>query len=84
MSRNSVIEKLEELPPEARKKAGEFVEFLYTQYVKHADRKQVSDKPISESPFVGMWKNRNDMANSTEWVKKRREKEWNKRKIDNG
>lgn len=75
MSDNTVIDKFEELPPEAQKQATDFVAFLYERYVKSVTR-QISEKPISESPFVGMWADRDDMADSTEWVRKQRKELW--------
>ncbi len=75
MSANTVIDKFEELPPEAQKQAADFVTFLYERYVKSAP-KTTSNKPISESPFVGMWADREDMADSTEWVRKQRKELW--------
>ena len=31
---------------------------------------------ISEQPFVGMWSDRQDLADSSLWVKKMRQNEW--------
>jgi AbrB family looped-hinge helix DNA binding protein len=36
-------------------------------------------RSLSEEPFVGMWRDREDMANSTEWVRQAREREWDRR-----
>ncbi|MCH8487685.1 MAG: DUF2281 domain-containing protein [Candidatus Cyclonatronum sp.] len=75
MSTQTFIDKFEELPPEARKQAADFVAFLYERYVK-AVPKPASDKPLSESSFVGMWADRADMTDSTEWVRKQRKELW--------
>ncbi|ALB41488.1 MULTISPECIES: hypothetical protein [Nostocales] len=32
--------------------------------------------PLKEEPFIGIWSDRTDMENSTEWVKNIRQKEW--------
>ena len=86
MSKNPVIDKFEELPSAARRKAGDFVEFLYNRYVKKSlnKRPQTSKEPISKSPFVGMWKGRDDMADSTEWVRKKRSQGWDRRDSEHG
>ena len=55
--------------------AKRIITWLYERYVKFAP-KQLSDKPISERPFVGMWSDRDDMADSTEWVMKQRKELW--------
>lgn len=83
MSKNNVITKFEKLPPEAQKQAGDFVEFLYERYVR-VSSKQTNEKPISESPFIGMWKDREDMADSTEWVRKQRKEQWTRRRNSDG
>lgn len=75
MSRNSVIDKYDQLPPNAKKEASDFVQFLYDRYVKSASKKS-SKKPISEYGFVGMWEDREDLADSTEWVRDQRKKQW--------
>lgn len=53
MNKNTVLDKFDQLPPETKKGASDFVQFLYEQYVK-SHPKSSSRKPISESPFVGM------------------------------
>lgn len=75
MNKKSVLDKFDQLPPDAKKEASDFVQFLYEQYVKSTPKKSAK-KPISESPFVGMWKDRTDLADSTSWVRKQRETQW--------
>ena len=77
MSKNPVLDKFEKLPPEAKKEANDFVQFLYDRYVKSTSKK--TKKPISESSFVGMWKDRSDLSDSSGWVKKQRQTQWTKR-----
>ncbi len=78
MSKSKVLDKYEKLPPNAKKEAGDFVRFLYNQYVKSTPKKS-SKKPLSEYGFVGMWKDRDDLADSTSWVRKQRKKQWRNR-----
>lgn len=77
MSKKSVLDILDKLPPNARKEAEDFVRFLYDQYM---DPKpdQSDDKPLTDSPFVGMWKDREDLKDSTAWVREQRKKQWEK------
>lgn len=75
MSDKAVLDKFDELPPEAKKEAGDFVQFLYNQYVKNRKNKSTK-KPLSEYGFVGMWKDREDMADSTAWIRKQRKSQW--------
>lgn len=78
MSKNPVIDKFDDLPPNAKKEAGDFVDFLYNQYVKSSSKKK-DDKPLSEYNFVGMWKDREDMKDSTAWVRQQRKTQWRNR-----
>jgi hypothetical protein len=71
----TVLDKYDKLPPNAKKEAGDFVEFLYNQYAKSSSGKK-NKKPLSEYNFVGMWKDREDMADSTEWVREQRKEQW--------
>ncbi|HSS49632.1 MAG TPA: AbrB/MazE/SpoVT family DNA-binding domain-containing protein [Thermoanaerobaculia bacterium] len=36
-------------------------------------------KPLKDEPFVGMWRDREDMADSSEWVRTTRQREWTRR-----
>ncbi len=49
---------------------------------KEAQRSSLPPPPrpsLREEPFVGMWSDREDMADSTEWVRQAREREWGRR-----
>ena len=74
MKANKLLEQVSALPAEAQEKVFSFVGFLRECY-----RKQTPDTdigPLSDESFVGMWKNREDMENSTSWVRNVRTKEW--------
>ncbi|WP_340106164.1 DUF2281 domain-containing protein [Rhodohalobacter sp. 8-1] len=68
MNESKVSEKIEKLPPDAKQQARDFVDFLYERYVEGG--KKSSKKSNLESSFFGMWKDREDMEDSTEWVRK--------------
>src|SRR5215210_869515 len=38
--------------------------------------KEPAQRPLREEPFVGIWGDREDMAESTEWVRQARQREW--------
>lgn len=76
MSESSLSKKISQLPPEARKQALDFVDFLYQRYVKSDSPKKSRRKSITESPFFGMWKDREDMQDSEEWVRNIRKSQW--------
>lgn len=74
MSISILSEKIEQLPPEARKQVQEYIEFLYERYVQKEKSKKSTQ--LSENPFFGKWKDRPEMKNATEWVKKVRDSQW--------
>lgn len=76
MSDQTIYKKIEELPPEARKQAQDFVDFLYQQYAEGNSIKESSIESIADSPIFGMWKDREDMKDSTKWVKDLRKAQW--------
>jgi mRNA-degrading endonuclease RelE of RelBE toxin-antitoxin system len=75
MSESTVSKKIRKLPPEAKQQVQDFVDFLYERYVKD-EAKKSGDKSILESSFYGMWKDREDMQDSTAWVRKVRKSQW--------
>jgi len=67
------------LPLTAQRQALDFIEFLkyrYTQNTQHEFHKKKSLKSIEDEPFVGMWKDRSDMKDSSSWVRNLRQNEW--------
>ena len=78
MSESPVSKKIKQLPPEAKQQAQDFVDFLYQRYVKSEGKKKSGTGKISESPFFGIWKDREEMRDSVEWVRKVRKSQWPK------
>ena len=75
MSDSTISKKIRKLPPEAKQQVQDFVDFLYERYVKD-EAKKSGDNSILESSFYGMWKDREDMQDSTAWVRKVRKSQW--------
>ena len=75
MSESKVSKKIKKLPPEAKQQAQDFVDFLYERYVNDETRKSTK-KSILESSFFFMFKDREDMQDSTDWVRKVRKSQW--------
>jgi len=77
MSEKELIKQFKKLPPEARQEAADFVEFLSKKYLQPSDKSDSSKKnSILESSFRGMWKDREDMQDSTKWVRELRKSRW--------
>jgi hypothetical protein len=76
MEATNLVRDIVSLPPEAQKQVSDFVAFLKTRYpVTKSDRKAKRTK-LTDEPFIGMWRDRDDMQDSSAWVRHVRESEW--------
>jgi len=64
------------LPEDAQKQVTDLITFLRQSTNKIKPMLQAERISLKEEPFVGMWKNRDDLKDSTEWVRNLRESEW--------
>jgi len=77
MERRNINYDISNLPPEAQRQVYDFIDFIKSRYQKiQQGQKAVPNKIINE-PFIGIWKNRKDMSDSSKWVRTKRESEWN-------
>jgi len=76
MSEKELIKQLKRLPSEAQQEAADFVDFLYRKYIGQGEKRSESKKSILESSFRGIWKDREDMQDSTQWVRNIRKSRW--------
>jgi len=74
MTQRDVMEKFRALPPEAQQQVMDFIAFLASRY-RLAERSKPQGK-LSEEKFIGIWRGRVDLENSTGWVRGVRRTEW--------
>lgn len=67
------------LPPVAPKQVEDFVAFLRLRNNGRAVPRRLKPSDISKESFVGMWEGREDMQDSTTWVRDIRHTHWAKR-----
>jgi len=75
MNQQKLLQDVASLPPLAQQEAIDFIAFLKQRY----RRKPILETKLSSieaEPFIGMWKNRSDMVDSSTWVRNLRQKEW--------
>ncbi len=76
MSRRELISVLDTLPPEARQQVVELIAALKKQHeVTRRQNRQNGTDPARQ-PFLGMWRDRDDMKDSRAWVRRMRQREW--------
>lgn len=68
-----LLQDIASLPLPAQQEAIDFIDFLKQRYG-NAPKNKLS--AIENESFIGMWKNRSDMADSSVWVRNLRQKEW--------
>lgn len=75
MNQQKLLKDIESLPPLAQQEAIDFIAFLKQRYTPYSlpKNKLLS---IENEPFIGMWKNCDDMADSSTWVNNLRQNEW--------
>jgi hypothetical protein len=71
MNTTQLLNEIEQLPPEAQQKIEAFIISMKELYPSKKTK-------LSEEEFVGMWSNRLEMQDSTEWVRNTRKSEWSK------
>jgi hypothetical protein len=74
MTTEEIIKEIASLPSEARREIEDFVLFLRERYGSSKNAKRVGDLRTEE--FVGMWADRDDMSDSSAWVREVRDKHW--------
>lgn len=74
MDIETILEEIAALPADKREEVADFVAFLRSRVSQDVGRAQ--EKVVVEpSSFVGMWADRADMADSTGWIRRLRERE---------
>lgn len=72
-STEAIWRQFDALPFNAKQEVANFIEFLAQRYKNHINTKSSS---LKEEGFVGIWKDREDMQDSSSWVQNLRKKEW--------
>jgi hypothetical protein len=64
------------LPVEAQRQVADFIAFLQKRYTGGQTTQKTRQADLGKEPFIGMWRNRQDLSDSSRWVRKTRESEW--------
>lgn len=82
MNQEQVWQEFLMLPPEAQKEIAELITTLHTRYKAPSLSPGGSRPSIKSEPFFGMWRDREDVTDSSEWVRGVRRKEWGDDSLD--
>jgi hypothetical protein len=74
MQAMSIAQEIASLPPEAQRQVIDFVAFLRLRYPTEQTDRKIGRTRLADEPFIGMWRGREDMQDSTAWVSSLRQK----------
>jgi hypothetical protein len=64
------------LPPELKQQVADFIIFLRARYTPSSANQTAKRTKLASEPFIGMWRNREDLQDSSAWVRNTRQREW--------
>lgn len=73
-----IAREMASLPPEAQQQIIDYLAFLKARYPSSPTAKKARQNRLADEPFIGMWRDREDMQDSTAWVRKQRQ--WEQRR----
>ena len=75
MTNEEILREIDSLPVEARRRLEDFVTFLRERYrIVQSSNDSIFD--LESEAFVGMWRDREDMNDSSAWVRNVRGTHW--------
>lgn len=77
MELSHIAREIASLPPDGQKQVIDFLAFIKTRYQSGSAAKKPKRLKLADEPFIGMWRKRKDLPDSTAWVRALRQQEWN-------
>lgn len=74
MNVEAISQEITQLPLEGQREVLDFVVFLKSRF--KAEEATPKKGSIVDEPFIGMWKDREDMTDSVAWVRGVRKEQW--------
>jgi hypothetical protein len=76
MINEDVLRDFSSLPPEAQRQVADFIAFLLVRYGRSESIENHESSHPATDGFIGMWRDRADLQNSSIWVRMMRRREW--------
>ncbi len=74
MTNEEILREIAALPPEGRGLVENFLAFMRQRYARQ--NSPTPSTPLPGENFIGMWRDRDEMSDSTTWVRNLRASEW--------
>lgn len=78
MQKSRVWREFEALSPTAQREVADFIAFLNAR-ARQNNVETRKAKPLRDEPFIGLWRDRKDLSESSAWVRRLRSEEWKDR-----
>ncbi|MBE9005654.1 hypothetical protein IQ259_11500 [Fortiea sp. LEGE XX443] len=78
MTQQELLNEFLSLPVEAQRQVIDFIAFLRQRYKAVEATSESPDSDLVNNSFIGMWRDRQDLADSNAWVRSVRDSEWSK------
>lgn len=76
MTHEEILREFASLPPEGQRQVVAFIAFLHQRYGRLNQGKNSDASDLAKDSFIGMWRDREDLQDSSAWVRQSREREW--------
>ena len=76
MTSEEILREIAALPAEVRNEIEDFVAFLRERYKRATSSSDLAVTGLESEEFIGMWADRDEMSDSTAWVRGIRDKHW--------
>jgi hypothetical protein len=76
MNQEKLLHDVISLPQFAQQEVIDFIAFMKLRYGNASEKGNNNLSDIENEPFIGMWRNRDDMDDSRDWVRNLRMNEW--------
>ena len=80
MKKEELLREFLNLPPEGQAQVEDLIEFLRARHGPGSRKVIATMLDLAAEGFVGMWRDREDMQDSSAWVRNAREHEWMKQR----
>ena len=76
MTNQELLEEFLELPPEAQTEVLRLITFLKQKHQQEEATSALPNADLKNDSFMGIWREREDLSNSSTWVRNLRKNEW--------
>lgn len=71
-----IVNEIKKLPPEAQQQVFDFIAFMKNRYRRTLNKKHPQKVSLASETFIGIWKDREEMKDSRNWLRRIRKSEW--------